>query len=100
MMDFNEKLALELIEKHNLPRRYMANWKQKGKIPEKYISTVTDEDIGKLLEAMSNVNARKVCKEAGASYRHFRAVADGIVRMKDSQYHKLKEYLKNMVSDI
>lgn len=99
-MDFNEKLALELIKKHNLPRRYMANWKQKGKIPEKYTSTVTDEDIGKLLEAMSNVNARKVCKEAGASYRHFTAVADGIIRMKDSQYHKLKEYLKNMVSDI
>lgn len=99
-MDFNEKLALELIEKHNLPRRFLYSWRQKGAIPQKYLSSLSEEKVSKLLKVMERVVATKLCEDAGANYYHYNDVLHGRVKMKESEYNKLKKELRKMGEEI
>lgn len=99
-MDFNEKQALELIEKHNLPRRYMYNWKQKGKIPQKYLSDLSEEKVASLLRIMDKVVATRICEDAGANYYHYNDVLQGRVKMKESEYEKIRKGLRKLGEEI
>lgn len=99
-MDFNEKLALEVIARHNLPSRYIYAWRQRGVIPQKYLSNLSDEKVSKLLKVMDRVVASKLCEDAGANYYHYNDVLNGRVKMKESEYNKLRKELRKMGEEI
>jgi hypothetical protein len=105
-MEFNEKTALEIIERYSLSPNTLKVWKTRNSIPDKYADTnykarkileshmnTAHEILGNVMR-LSSLNAKAVCGTAGVSY--FKFCDMDKVALSEDDYKALRRVLKEI----